>query len=122
MSTIRAASIANLAGTGPVTLQGQWAAKSWINFNGTATVTTRGSANVSSLTDNGLGDYTVSFSSAFGAADYSAVSSAYENSARQTQGGQGAPTTSAYRFISYTTSFGFADAQYLFLSVHGDLA
>lgn len=38
-------------------------AKTWVNFNGTGTVAIRTSFNVSSLTDNGTGDYTVNFTS-----------------------------------------------------------
>jgi hypothetical protein len=40
---------------------GQQACKAWVNFNGTGTVAIRGSYNVSSITDNGTGDYTVNF-------------------------------------------------------------
>lgn len=43
-------------GTAPV-----YAARAWVNFNGTGTVAIRASANVSSITDNGTGDYTVNF-------------------------------------------------------------
>ncbi len=32
--------------------------RAWVNFNGTGTVAIRGSGNVSSITDNGTGDYT----------------------------------------------------------------
>tara|TARA_R100000655_G_scaffold90618_1_gene131213 strand:+ start:247 stop:696 length:450 start_codon:yes stop_codon:yes gene_type:complete len=35
--------------------------RSWINFNGSGTVATNGSGNVSGLTDNGTGNYTISF-------------------------------------------------------------
>jgi len=45
--------------------------KAWINFNGIGTVAIRQSYNVSSLTDNGTGQYTVNFSSAVPQADYS---------------------------------------------------
>lgn len=44
--------------------------KAWVNFNGTGTVAIRQSFNVSSITDNGVGDYTVNFSSALVDADY----------------------------------------------------
>lgn len=40
-------------------------AKAWCNFNGTGTIATRTSLNVSGLTDNGTGDYSVSLSTAF---------------------------------------------------------
>jgi len=33
--------------------------RAWVNFNGTGTVAIRASGNVSSITDNGTGDYTV---------------------------------------------------------------
>lgn len=42
----------------PRDLQG--VARSWINFNGTGTIATRDSFNVSSLTDSGTGNYSVS--------------------------------------------------------------
>jgi hypothetical protein len=39
-------------------------AKAWVNFNGTGTVAIRASYNVSSITDNGTGNYTVNFTTA----------------------------------------------------------
>ena len=53
--------------------------RAWVNFNGTGTVAIRGSGNVSSITDNGTGDYTVNFSTAMPDANY-AVSSILSNS------------------------------------------
>jgi hypothetical protein len=38
--------------------------KAWVTFNGTGTVAINGSFNVSSITDNGTGDYTVNFTTA----------------------------------------------------------
>ena len=48
-------------------------AKAWVNFNGTGTVAIRASYNVSRITDNGVGDYTVNFTTAMVDADYSAI-------------------------------------------------
>ena len=76
MSEIRANTISDAAGTGPATLTGQYAAKAWVNFNGTGTVAIRDGANVSSITDNGTGDYSVNFTAALTDADYVAVASA----------------------------------------------
>jgi uncharacterized protein (AIM24 family) len=45
--------------------------RAWVNFNGTGTVAIRASGNVSSITDNGTGDYTVNFSTAMPDANYS---------------------------------------------------
>ena len=39
--------------------------KAWVNFNGTGVVAIRDEMNVSSITDNGAGDYTVNFETAF---------------------------------------------------------
>ena len=44
--------------------------KAWVNFNGTGTVAIRDSYNVSSITDNGTGDYSVVFSTAMSNANY----------------------------------------------------
>jgi hypothetical protein len=45
--------------------------RAWVNFNGTGTVAIRGSGNVTSITDNGVGDYTVNFTTAMPDANYS---------------------------------------------------
>lgn len=47
-----------------------YGARAWVNFNGTGTVAIRASGNVSSITDNGTGDYTVNFSTAMSDANY----------------------------------------------------
>jgi hypothetical protein len=44
--------------------------RAWVNFNGTGTVALRASGNVSSITDNGVGDYTVIFTTGMPDADY----------------------------------------------------
>ena len=50
--------------------------RAWVNFNGTGTVAIRESFNVSSITDNGTGLYTVNFSNAMPDTDYSFISTA----------------------------------------------
>jgi hypothetical protein len=47
-----------------------FAARAWVNFDGTGTVAIRASGNVSSITDNGTGDYTVNFTVAMPDANY----------------------------------------------------
>jgi hypothetical protein len=51
----------------------QGSAKAWVNFNGTGTVAIRASYNVSSITDNGAGSYSVNFTTAMPDANYSVV-------------------------------------------------
>jgi hypothetical protein len=45
--------------------------RAWVNFNGTGTVAIRASFNVSSITDNGTGNYTVNFTNAMPDINYS---------------------------------------------------
>jgi hypothetical protein len=44
--------------------------RAWVNFNGTGTVAIRASGNVSSITDNSTGEYTVNFTTAMPDANY----------------------------------------------------
>ena len=69
MSELRADTITGSDGTSPVTLTKQEALKFWVSFDG-ATPATSESLNQSTLTDNGTGDFTHTFTSAFGAATY----------------------------------------------------
>lgn len=63
-----ALSLFNATGSAPV-----YACRAWVNFNGTGTVAIRASGNVSSITDNGTGDYTVNFTTAMPDVNYCAV-------------------------------------------------
>jgi hypothetical protein len=56
----------NATGSAPL-----YACRAWVNFNGANTVAIRGSGNVSSITDNNEGDYTVNFTNAMPTANYS---------------------------------------------------
>jgi hypothetical protein len=55
-------------GTGGI--NGAQLAKAWVNFNGTGTVAIRDSYNVSSITDNGVGDYTINYGTALNNSNY----------------------------------------------------
>ena len=70
MSTLRVNTLQNTSGVEVYTC------KAWVNFNGTGTVAIRGSGNVSSITDNGVGIYAINFTNALADANYSCVSSA----------------------------------------------
>ena len=50
--------------------------RAWVNFNGRDTVAIRASGNVSSITDNGTGDYTINFTTAMPNTNYCALASA----------------------------------------------
>jgi hypothetical protein len=84
----------------------QGSAKAWVNFNGVGTVAIRSSYNVSSITDNGTGLFTVNFTNAFADNNYCAVESTRRNS---TSGGAGENNVNNgvnFRGLStYTTAF-----------------
>ena len=102
--------------------------RAWVNFNGTGTVAIRASANVTSITDSGVGLYDVNFTTAMPDANYAVAVTAYSaNSSLYAIGGQTngqAPTTAKFRiaigaggsFGADTTS-GYADLPYIFASV-----
>jgi hypothetical protein len=74
MSTIKATNITDLTGTytSTTTAINRGIAKAWVNFDGTTASpsTIRASYNVSSITKNGTGDYTVNFTTAMVDANY----------------------------------------------------
>ena len=76
MSTLVAQTISNgtVSTSSANVIQGS--AKAWVNYKGTATRGINASYNVSSVTFNSTGNYTVNFTNAFADANYSAVASA----------------------------------------------
>jgi len=131
MSTIKADTIQNTSG-GAVTLTDQTAAKAWVNFNGTGTVAVRDNFNVSSITDNGTGDYTVNFSSSFGNANYNLSAATKWQSGQEgfilSHNTNTTVTASAIRLINgvpgtnLSTALTPRDETYIFALFHGDLA
>ena len=73
MSTIKVTNIQDTSGGNSSTSEEifEGRAKAWVNFDGSAgAVSIRGSFNVSSITENATGDYTINFSSAMSDANY----------------------------------------------------
>lgn len=107
--TFDSASLATISGTAPL-----YMCRAWVNFNGTGTVAIRASGNVSSITDNGTGNYGINFTTAMPDASYSCVTSVQQQGGAATwvmlndNGGLGnsAPTVSLIRlgviFYNYT--------------------
>ena len=109
---IDSAQIPTVSGTAPL-----YMCRAWVNFNGTGTVAIRASGNVTSITDNGVGDYTVNFTTAMPDANYS-VSATSDRLTSGTNGGifnvltSTTPTTSAVRLITFQVSVGVYDPTY----------
>ena len=83
--------------------------RAWVNFDGTGTPAIRASGNVSSITDNGTGDYTVNFTNAMPDANYSVVTSTGDTTGIGTDSGARALnpktlTTTTCRVIKTSSS------------------
>ena len=106
-------------------------AKAWVNFNGTGTIATRDSLNVSGLVDNGTGDYTVNYTNSFSTVNY-AVSNytAYQGGLQQLNNrmtGSSNKATGSIRvavgYVSATDgSLGAEDVSENNYVIYGDLA
>lgn len=99
--TLGSSVLATPSGSAP-----SYTCRAWVNFNGTGTVAIRASGNVSSITDNGTGNYTVNFTTAMPDADYAVTGvSAGSTSGSTSISGPGASgdftltTTSAQIFV-----------------------
>ena len=97
-------------------LSGYSGAKAWVNFNGTGTVAIRSSYNVSSITDNGTGDYTINFTTAMVDANYAqGTGTSYDLTSGNGTVWQKivSQTTSNTRIYSINGSGSILDATYL---------
>ena len=122
MSEIRATTISDAAGTGPITLTGQSAAKAWVNFNQSGTDTINNSLNVSSLTDSGTGLTYINFSSAMAYVGFSLSHSVIVDVNYVNAEVTNYPITASQAyFISVENGIG-VDKTYASCITHGDLA
>jgi hypothetical protein len=101
--------------------------RAWVNFNGTGTVAIRASGNVSSITDNGTGDYTVNFATAMADANYqvsgigcSSTSNAFGFISLGTAVPNGTDPTASLVRVRTTTSNGgsYADVPFVNVAIH----
>lgn len=101
-------------------------AKAWVNFNGTGTVAINASHNVTSITDNGTGDYTVNFTTAFSSANYVVVgitkrdSASADNAYLQVRNVGSNPASGAARFQCKTDANIAVDCEQVHVASFGD--
>jgi hypothetical protein len=94
--------------------------RAWVNFNGTGTVAIRASGNVSSITDNATGEYTINLTSAMQDTNYILVGN------QRISGGYSllypaftevSPTTTAAKIYCGSTNLGGnVDPPYVFVA------
>ena len=121
MSTLNVSNISDGTTTVGTSYVVNGSAKAWVNFNGTGTIAIRDSLNVSSIDDDGTGDYGVNYSTSMASSNY-----------KITTGAASAAVVCVIRLdtvnagsIDIRTSDSFPtvqDAQQVNLDISGDLA
>ena len=128
MSDIRANTISDTSGNGPINLTGQSAAKAWVNFNGGAATAApdltgvRGSFNVSGLVDNAVGNYTINFTNNLASGNFAWSGGASELSIVGVYVPSGYHTTHKQFNVKGTDSTLNKDTSDINFIIHGDLA
>lgn len=126
-SVLNVDTIADKAGTGPVALTKQEAAKMYANFEMDSTQAITKSLNASSITDNGTGDSTIAMTSTMGDANYIQIGNTVHDSgsyvAFNSFDHDGPSTTSNVIMNCCLNSNGsLHDGEHQMVVVHGDLA
>ena len=112
-------------GTSATTNLQQGLAKAWVNFDGTGTIAIRDDNNVSSLTDNNTGNYTINLTNSFSDTNYNATAltgtgGALMNISVNTTVTMTSSAVSVFTGQSSQNSTG--DCNFVYLTFHGDLA
>lgn len=90
--------------------------RAFVNFNGTGAVAIRAAFNVSSITDNGVGDYTVNFTNVMADVDYSVVGSSRgtaANSITMPVDDVSARTVTGFRLQTVNSAFAVTDVAWV---------
>lgn len=132
MSTLKTSNIQDTSGNNNSTPEeiNEGRAKAWLNFKGSSTVAIRDSFNISTLTDNGTGDYTIGFTNSFSNTNYCVVTGGYNsNNGDGIWNSVGSNTTNAYpagvatgsvRLNTYNNGGSPQDQQAVYVAVFGD--
>lgn len=118
MSEIRATTISDAAGTGPITLTGQEGVKVRCSFDASPSVVIEESYNTSSMTDNAVGSYNVNFTNNFSSSTYvySYLNNTYTSMASSLS------TASTARMFCYNSTPIASDVDKNMFHAIGDLA
>jgi len=129
MSTVATGGLQTLDGTKELSTEGivQGSAKAWVNFTAITTTFIRDSVNVSSITDNAIGDTAVSLTNAMANSTYAVPMGGTKNDAVNNYGHSRQATlltaNGFHALTGFVTSTHFADDHFsTYASVFGDLA
>jgi hypothetical protein len=125
LSEIRANTISDGAGTGPIDLHKQSAAKAWVNFNSLSSTSIQASFNVSGYLDSGVGLHEVYLSSSMSTTNGYSVLVTSEPSSSLADNvcyDLHASRTSGLVYIVTAEANFAADSKNTNAKIHGDLA
>ena len=117
-SVLNVDTIADKAGTGPVALTKQRAAKAWAKFDTDAVIDE--GFNASSVTDNGTGDFSLSITNSMSSSLYNALTNC--GNAKHFQSSEGSRTSSLGKILTFDNSHNANDVNDLNITFNGDLA
>ena len=120
MSTIVTSNVSDGTLSIPTTFVTNGSAKAWVNFDGTGTISLLKSLNVSSIVDNGTGEYTTNFSSSFADTLYVHLTSA--RSEETVANAFGANVAGSCRIVVANSAGGAKDSTSTYNTCFGDLA
>jgi len=111
---INSAQVPTVSGTAPL-----YMCRAWVNFDGTTGPgTIRGSGNVSSVTRNGTGDYTVNFTTAMPDVDYACTALSESGAGTGNKGPyQGTSTSSGARVFLYNAAGALVDTSLISVAI-----
>ena len=100
--------------------------KTWINLNGTGTIATRDSFNVTSITDNSTGDYTITIATDMASGNYTVATNAGDKQLSSLGhvgiNGESAPAAGSIRLGTTATDGSNFDHTYVMIQIAGDLS
>lgn len=122
-STPVVAALSTASGSAP-----SYSARAWVNFNSTGTVSIYASGNCSSITDNGVGNFTFNFATAMPDTNYSVVTGGTQSSSNNNGGVMSvflsatttysAPLVGSFRIVNYhAANTAMGDSNYHCLAV-----
>ena len=102
----------------------QGVAKAWIDYKGTSTNAVQDSLNITSVTDNGTGDYTIVINNNMSSAEYAIVDGTYRSQNADSPGITGfqTPTSGQYIHNHWNSGISSSDMFRTYSLVMGDLA
>jgi hypothetical protein len=102
----------NASGSAPI-----YACRAWVNFDGTGTPAIRGSGNVSSITDGGVGTYTVNFTTAMQDVNYAYFVQANPIASIEQHADAGTAATTSLGVLTRNNANVFYDADVVRVSI-----